>query len=124
MEKIFGRDHVIARLQKLQLSPQRICANQVAVQSWIPNFVVGWEYAVVSHDRRTSADRVAKIPTQGQGGKDDVLQSRTDKSQGHLLQASQNCIARQVARHFEWRSASVSASCLLPGPEREVRRRK
>jgi hypothetical protein len=68
----------------LQLSPQRICANQVAVQSLIPDFVAGWEYAMVSHDRRTSARRVAKVPAPGQGGKDDVLQSRTDESQGYL----------------------------------------
>ena|ERR1700730_9517099 len=39
---------------------------------------------MVSHDRRTSARRVAKIPAPGQGGKDDVLQSRTDESQGYL----------------------------------------
>jgi hypothetical protein len=86
MEKLFGRNHVIARLQKLQLAPQRISANQVAVQSWIPDFVTGWEDAMVSHDRRASARRVPKVPTPGQGGKDDVLQSRTDESQGHLLQ--------------------------------------
>src|SRR3981189_1723113 len=86
MEKIFGSDHVIALRQKLQLSPQRICANQVAVQSLILDFVAGWEYAVVSHNRRTCADRVAKVPAPGQGGKDDVFQSRTDESQGYLLQ--------------------------------------
>ena len=85
MEKIFGPNHVIARLQKLQLSPQRICANQVAVQSLIPDFVAGWEYAMVSHDRRTNASPIAKVPAPGKGGKDDVLQSRTDESQGYLL---------------------------------------
>jgi len=88
MEKLFGRDHVIARLQKLQLAPQRISANQVAVQSWIPHFVTGWEDAMVSHDRRASARRAPKVPAPGQSGKDDVLQSRTDESQGYLSKDS------------------------------------
>src|SRR6266404_4103805 len=86
MEKIFGRDHVIARFQKLQLSPQRICLDQVAIQSRVPDYVAGWEHAVVSHNRWTSASRVAEVPAPGQGGKDEVLQSRTDESQGYLLQ--------------------------------------
>src|ERR1700675_1589442 len=88
MEKIFGRDHVIALLQKLQLPPQRICLDQVAVQSRVPDFVAGWEHAVVSHDRWTSASRVAEVPAPGQGGKDDVLQSRSDEPQGYLAKDS------------------------------------
>src|SRR6266403_1905307 len=84
MEKIFGRDHVIALFQKLQMPPQRICLDQVAIQSRVPDYVAGWEHAVVSHDRWTSASRVAEVPAPGQGGKDEVLQSRTDESQGYL----------------------------------------
>src|SRR6267143_5017746 len=86
MEKIFGRDHVIALFQKLQLSPERICLDQVAIQSQVPDYVAGGEHAVVSHNRWTSASRVAEVHAPGQGGKDEVLQSRTDESQGYLLQ--------------------------------------
>src|ERR1700675_596749 len=96
MEKFFGSDNVIAPGQKLQLSPQRIGANQVTVQSRIPDFVPGWEHAVVSHDRRTSASPVAKVPAPGQGGKDDVLQSRTDKSQGGPLEASSKILPHSL----------------------------
>ena len=89
MEKIFGRDHVIALFQKLQLSPERICLDQVAIQSRVPDYVAGWKHAVVSHDRWASASRVAEVPAPGQGGKDEVLQSRTDESQGYLLQLAE-----------------------------------
>src|SRR3981081_4104721 len=40
---------------------------------------------MVSHDRRTNASPIAKVPAPGKGGKDNVLQSRTDESQGYLV---------------------------------------
>lgn len=73
---------MVALPQKPELAPQRIRMHQVAVQSRIPDFVSGWEHAVVGHNRGTSTRRAAKVPAPGQGWKDDVLQSRTDESQG------------------------------------------
>lgn len=67
--------------------------DQVAVQSRIPDFVAGWKYTVVGHDRWTGTGRVAKVSASRQDGKDDVLQGRTDESQGAFRRCPQNCTA-------------------------------
>ena len=85
-EKIFGRDHAVAFRQKLQLASQRIRMHQIAVQSWIPDFVFSREYTMVCNDRRTGASRVAKIAAPGKSGKHNVLEGGTDESQGSPLE--------------------------------------
>jgi hypothetical protein len=67
--------------------------HQVAVQSRISDYVAGWEHAVVGHDRGTSAGCVAKVPASRQDGKDNMLQCRSDESQGALRRCPQNCTA-------------------------------
>lgn len=60
---------------------------------------------MVCHDRWTSTCRVAEVPAPGQGGKDDVLQSRTDESQGLPLERF-----RRIVSHDS--GAGATRKCL------------